>query len=225
MKDFSKIEKALFRKFAFIVGVDEVGSGAIAGPIIACAILVKQDQFISEIEDSKRLSRIKRKKLSDRLKETCFYAIGSSSVGEIDKYNSCYASKLAMERAVNKLSKKYEFSRVISDFRHLDLYNKQIKVYPLTKADRNCFCVAAASIVAKVFRDSLMFEIHDLYPNYNFYNNVGYGTRNHQIALVSNGLLIGIHRKRVTENALRRYLNWVNKNNVLSIEEEKHFVI
>ncbi len=189
------IEKNLIEKnYKTIAGIDEVGRGTLAGPVVACAVILPSavpslKKFL--VNDSKKLSIKKRIKSFDWLRNWCrSYAIGSSSPEEIDEHGIVYSVKLAMIRAVNNLSIKPD--HLIIDAVRLEKLN--IDQTCVTKADEKSESVASASILAKVSRDNLMIKLHEKYNEYDFISNKGYGTKNHLLALKKNGPC-EIHRK------------------------------
>jgi len=152
----------------YIVGVDEVGRGCLAGPVIAAAVILKND--IPGLRDSKKLSKSKREELSSIIIQNSYYSFGSASVKEIDRINILQASLLAMKRAILNLS--VEPGKILVDGTH--------------KPDLD--------IVAKVYRDNLMMQFDKKYPDYYFSSHKGYGTKIHKAAIKKHGIT-PIHRK------------------------------
>ena len=194
LPNFSIEKKLLAKNFKKIAGVDEVGRGTLAGPVIACAAILPsavptiKKEFVN---DSKKLSVKKRMESFEWLRNWCIdYAIGSSSAEEIDMYGIVYSVKQAMIRAVNNLSIKPD--HLIIDALKLEKLN--IDQTSIPKADEKSESVASASILAKVSRDNLMIKLHEEYSDYDFISNKGYGTKNHLLALKKNGPC-KIHRK------------------------------
>ena len=162
-------------------GVDEVGRGSLAGPVIASSVIL--DYEIFGLDDSKKLSKTKREALYEIITKNCTFAIGSASNEEIDSMNIHNASLLAMKRSVENLSKKPSFVFVDGKFNlDIDIENKAV-----INGDSLIDSISAASIIAKVYRDNYMREMHDYFPNYDFINNKGYPTKNHKIALKKHG--------------------------------------
>ncbi len=169
-----------------IAGVDEVGRGCLAGPVVAAAVIIPKNIRIKGITDSKLLSPQKRQELSIVIKETALsYAIVEISPQEIDKLNILQASLKAMHIAINKLSIKPDV--VFIDGNQL-IKELDIPQFAITKGDLMSQSIGAASIIAKVYRDNLMKEFHNLYPYYNFYKNKGYATREHKEAIKRYGV-------------------------------------
>jgi ribonuclease HII len=169
-----------------ICGVDEVGRGPLAGPVVAAAVILPQDfplTISGEIKDSKKMSAKAREDLFEPLIQNCRYAIAEASVAEIDTLNILWASMLAMERAVSLLG--------TLDVALID-GNRAPKTacaaVPLIKGDDKSLSIAAASIIAKVQRDRLMKKLAEEFPHYGWDLNAGYGTSQHLAALVEHGL-------------------------------------
>lgn len=177
--------------FGFIAGIDEVGRGCLAGPVVAAAVILPKSHTISDLNDSKLLSAQKREELSERIyQEAVSIGIGSVSPELIDEMNILQASMLAMKKAVAVLQPKPDFLLVDGNLKQLmDIPQKSI-----IQGDKLCQSIAAASIVAKVFRDRLMKDLHERYPHYNFHSNKGYPTTVHLKALREYGMT-EIHRK------------------------------
>jgi len=174
-------EEALWAKGLNVVaGVDEVGMGCLAGPVVAGVVILKSETKIDLLRDSKKLSESQREKTAKIIKEQAVaWAIGSASVEEITKLNIRGADFLAMKRALAQLNVAPD--AVLSDgFRipGLSIYNEAI-----IKGDQKSKSIAAASIIAKVFRDSLMREYETQFPGYGFAQHKGYGTKTHCDAL------------------------------------------
>jgi ribonuclease HII len=181
----SSIEIAdIFRNYKFIAGTDEVGRGALAGDVIAAAVILDDEELILGLSDSKKLSPNKRDFLYDIILEKALnVSIGRASVSEIDKLNILQASLLAMERAVNSLNIVPGY--VLADGIHLPDWNH--KSHAIIKGDQKVACISAASIVAKVFRDREIAKINSLYPQFDFCANKGYPTQKHLKALAHYG--------------------------------------
>ncbi|MCF0117800.1 MAG: ribonuclease HII [Bacilli bacterium] len=175
----------------FIVGCDEAGRGPLAGPVVAAACILPSNYHNDLIDDSKKLSDGKRRKLFKEITEVAVaYGVGIVEAQEIDQINIYQASKLAMNKAIANMQHKYDL--VITDA--MPLYGLEAPVEPVIKGDAKALCVAAASIIAKVTRDDLMIELDNIYPQYGFKNHKGYGTREHLDAIDVYGPIVGIHR-------------------------------
>ncbi len=188
-----KYEKILWNQnITYIAGVDEVGRGALAGPVIAAAVVFPLNKILSEIADSKTLSERARNRC---LEIICYSAIdlgiGSASPQEIDELNILHASLLAMRRAIDALDNKPGTVLVDGNRSISDLYCPQIT---LVKGDQRSQSIAGASIVAKVMRDRLMKNLNDQFPEYGWNQNVGYPTKGHYAALEKLGPTI-YHRR------------------------------
>ena len=173
-----------------IIGVDEVGRGPLAGPVISAAIVLNKEKIPEGINDSKKLSKKKREVINEELISQHKFAIGIASVEEIDKINILQASLLAMKRAVLNLNIKPQTILVDGN----KLPDLEYNMYPIIKGDSKSISIAAASIIAKVYRDKLMQDLSLQYPGYYWEKNSGYGTKQHLLALNSLGVT-PIHRK------------------------------
>ena len=175
----------------YICGIDEVGRGCLAGPVVAAAIILDFKIIPKDINDSKKLSKIKRENLSEILKDTAIdFAIGEASNKEIDNLNILKASLLAMKRAYEKLKVPSELALIDGPYSP----NISCKTDNIIQGDTKSVSIAAASIIAKQSRDNIMKEIGLIYPKYNFKNNAGYGTKEHYKIIESNGIT-SYHRK------------------------------
>ncbi|MFT9456172.1 MAG: ribonuclease HII [Liquorilactobacillus hordei] len=173
-----------------VCGVDEVGRGPLAGPVVAAAVILPHDFDLIEVNDSKQLTGKTRERLySQIINQSLSFSIGISDNYEIDTVNIYQAARIAMLRAVMGLSLKPQ--QLIIDAMEIDSPIEQLK---LIKADSKSVSVAAASIVAKVWRDHLMNFYDRLYPQYDFKSNDGYGTRKHLDALNIYGVT-PLHRR------------------------------
>ncbi|WAL62796.1 ribonuclease HII [Thermocoleostomius sinensis] len=173
-----------------IAGVDEVGRGALFGPVVAAAVILPPDVYSalaeSGVTDSKRLSAGDRLRLAVQIRSVALDCrIGIASVQEIDRLNILQASLLAMRRAVMRLNPSPNFCLVDGHQRIRDL---PILQQPLVKGDQKSLVIAAASIVAKVWRDELMIRLAAKYPDYDLAINKGYGTAKHQAAIQRVGI-------------------------------------
>ncbi len=174
-----------------VAGVDEAGRGALAGPVICAAVILRNDVHIDELTDSKKLSYEKRRYLSKEIKKKCLcWSIGTGSVEEIDRYNILKTTMLGMKRAIESLN--IEPDHVLVDGNQLP--NIRIPAQSIVKGDLYVPVISAASILAKHTRDKLMHAYENEYPEYGFCSNVGYGTPFHLEALRKNGATL-IHRK------------------------------
>ena len=188
MKDF---ENELYKNgITLIGGVDEVGRGPLVGPDVCACVVLPVDYYNEEINDSKKISEIKREKLFDIImKDALGVGIGMSSEKVIDEVNILEATKLAMKEAIDKCSIKPE--HVLIDAVKLEL---DIPSTSIVKGDAKSQSIAAASIIAKVTRDRMMDELDKKHPEYLFKKNKGYGTKAHIEAIRKYGI-IEEHRK------------------------------
>lgn len=192
-KRWSHIERELRAKVGpLLAGVDEVGRGPIAGPVVACAVIMPPDQrAIAGVDDSKRLLPHQRDRLATKIRARALaLALGAASVREIDRINIYQASRLAMQRALARL--QVQPNHVLVDGRH-------IRTLPITHTavvhgDSRCFSIACASIIAKVTRDRVMAALARRHPGYLWEHNVGYTTRAHIAGLAALG--ITAHHRR-----------------------------
>ncbi|MCX7337724.1 MAG: ribonuclease HII [Alphaproteobacteria bacterium] len=173
-----------------VAGIDEAGCGPWAGPVVAAAVILDRDSFpnalYDQVKDSKIISRKKRERIADILKNhpAVSYGIGHASVEEIDALNISKATQLAMQRAVGVLVPRPGYA-LVDGIRKPPL---DIPVQMIIKGDQQSFSIAAASILAKVERDCIMGELDQIYPQYNWKRNAGYGTREHHQAMIHFGI-------------------------------------
>ncbi|WP_330617947.1 ribonuclease HII [Mobilitalea sibirica] len=180
----------------YICGIDEVGRGPFAGPVIACAVILPKDCNILYINDSKKLTEKKREELYDEIITTAIsYGIGSVPPSRIDEINILQATYEAMRKAIENLSVKPDI--LLNDA--VTIPGVNIKQVPIVKGDSKSISIAAASIIAKVTRDRLMVEYDKVFPEYDFASNKGYGSGKHIDAIKKNGLT-PIHRKSFLKN-------------------------
>jgi ribonuclease HII len=183
---WSAIEKQLrSSRGPLLAGVDEVGRGPLAGPVVACAVVMPSDaRAIRGVDDSKQLQSADREKLAARIHERALtVAIGAASVREIDRYNIYHASVLAIRRAIMRLAVSPD--HVVIDGNPIRTLG--IEHTAVVSGDARCHSIACASIVAKVTRDRLMHALARRHPHYKWESNVGYGTPEHQAGLASHG--------------------------------------
>ena len=171
-----------------VAGVDEVGRGCLAGPVIAAAVILRKN--IPGLKDSKKLSKKKREELSLIIMQNSYFSFGSSSPKEIDKINILQASLLAMKRAILNLS--VEPGKILIDGIHKPDLNTDTQT--IISGDSYIDQISAASIIAKVYRDNLMMQFDKEYPNFYFSSHMGYGTKMHKAAIKKYGIT-PIHRK------------------------------
>ena len=186
-------ENTLYEKgIQFIGGVDEVGRGPLIGPVVTACVVLPKDFQLDGLTDSKKLSEKKRNEYYDYIINNCIaYSIGSCTPEEIDEYNIYQASRIAMIRAINKVKEQIPLDYILSDAMPMDI---DVPVLDIIKGDAKSISIAAASVVAKVTRDNLMYELDKLYPEYGFKNHKGYPTRKHYDALNKYGLIEGYRK-------------------------------
>ena len=186
-KRWTTIERDLrAEKGPLLAGVDEVGRGPIAGPVVACAVIMPPDtRAIAGVDDSKRLTAEQRVRLAVKIRERAVaFSLGAASVREIDRINIYQASVLAMRRALERLGVRPD---------HVVIDGRVMRTLPIphtavVHGDARCFSIACASILAKVTRDLLMTRLGVRYPQYIWDHNAGYTTRAHVAGLTSHGI-------------------------------------
>lgn len=197
LPDFSREEKLFKKGYQKIAGLDEVGRGTLAGPVVAAAVIFSLNAKTNELKkigvrDSKLLSAKKRDYLYEKIIENCIdWSVGIVSQEVIDEINVLRASIMAMKKAAESLKIKPDFLLIDGNFTISDYPVSQLAV---PSADKYIFSVSAASIVAKVTRDKLLVEMDEKYPGYGFARHKGYGTKGHMEALMKKGPC-GIHRR------------------------------
>lgn len=182
----------LKKKYLKILGIDEVGRGCIAGPLVVCGVILKDDFFDENIKDSKKIKSIhERKKLKNLIiKNSLFYQYEIVNPTTIDKIGPKKASIFGMEKVAKQLFNNYDLC--LTDYEKIpNLLKPQIN---LVKGDDTSFSIACASIVAKSIRDDLMEKINNLYPYFEFSKNQGYLTKRHIQLLNDYGPIKKIHR-------------------------------
>ena len=177
--------------YKLIVGCDEAGRGCLLGPVFAAAVILPQGLESSLINDSKQLTAKKREEAYDFIVNNAIaYGIASVDADEIDEVNIYNASRLAMQRAIEKMN--HDFDLVLTDAMKMPNYPKP--VVDVIHGDALSLNIAAASILAKVSRDRLCLELDKQYPEYNIKKNKGYGTKDHLEALKKYGPVKHLHR-------------------------------
>ena len=176
-------EDLMEQGFKYVIGVDEVGRGSLSGPVVTAAVNIPDGFDVSKINDSKKISYKKREELFERITAVCPYVITAASNKLVDEVNIREATKMAMKQAITDMDSA-DFVLVDGDFVPDGL---TIHSRPVIKGDSISISIAAASIVAKVFRDKVMEILHEDYPVYNWKNNKGYGTKEHREALKLHG--------------------------------------
>lgn len=198
-----RIERALLAEgYRYIVGVDEVGRGPLAGPVVCCAIIMPldADKIVEGVDDSKQLTPKRRAEIDERLRGNAIaFACVEISEAVIDEMNILQATRLGMKRAIERVLQESgltgEGAIVLTDGNmtlDIDLPQRSI-----VHGDALSYSIGAASVVAKVYRDTLMDKLAERYPQYGFEQNKGYGTAAHIQAIKEHGIC-SIHRKTFT---------------------------
>lgn len=196
------IEYSLWEKgYNLVCGLDEVGRGCFAGPVVVGAVVLDINCKLPDgIRDSKLLPATKRKKLSEQIKECASdWSIGIIDVPVINKIGIGKATQIAFYNAIKALKQDPHF--LLIDAFYIDNIDRE-KQKPVVHGDGICVSIAAASIIAKVYRDELMETLHEQYPHYNFAKHKGYGTKEHRDAIKKHGLC-DLHR---TSFNLKKFL-------------------
>ena len=185
--DLLKYEKELYQKgITLIAGTDEVGRGPLVGPVVAAAVILPKNYNLEGLTDSKKLSEKKREQFYDIIyKDAIAVGVGEVDPKTIDEINILEASRLAMKKAIENLSVKPE--HILSDA--MKLNNQDIPYTDIIHGDALSLSIAAASVIAKVTRDSMMYELDKKYPEYGFAKHKGYPTKLHLDNIKKYGLL------------------------------------
>ena len=171
-------------------GVDEVGRGCLAGPVVSAAVILKKSIDLSILKDSKKISFKNREKVSEHIKNNSYYSIGIASVNEILDLNILQASLLSMKRAIEQLTVKPDLTLIDGNFAPKGLKNYKT----IINGDEKIKVISAASIIAKVYRDHFMIKLSKKFSNYAWDKNFGYGTKAHLEGLKKFGVT-SHHRK------------------------------
>ncbi len=197
--------KSSYTKSLMEAGCDEAGRGCLAGPVFAAAVILPKNYSHKFLTDSKKLSEKKRLSLRIEIeKEALAYAIGIVDNNKIDEINILNASILAMHRALNNLTITPKF--IIVDGNRFKKY-KKINHEWIIKGDAKFFSIAAASVLAKTYRDEYMQKIGKKYPVYHWNKNKGYPTKQHKLAIKENGLS-EFHRKTFKSSIINKQLSY-----------------
>jgi len=193
MIDTNKIfehDKAFLNKnIKYIAGIDEVGRGPLAGPVVTACVIMPYNKMLEGVFDSKKVTKKNRERLFEEIKNTAIsYSINVQNQDVIDEINILNATKLSMKQVFNELSVKPDL--LLVDAVKLNICENE---QAIIKGDATSYAIACASILAKVFRDKLMEDYAKTYTNYDFENNVGYGTKKHIEAIKQYGIT-PIHR-------------------------------
>ncbi len=183
-------DKALLKdKIKYIAGIDEVGRGPLAGPVVTACVVMPYDEMLAGVFDSKKVSKKNRERLFEEIKNKAIsYSISVANQNVIDEINILNATKECMTQSFNTLNVKPDI--LLVDAVKLNICENEKSII---KGDETSYAIACASILAKVYRDKLMEGYAKTYPNYDFENNVGYGTKKH-IEAINNFGITPIHR-------------------------------
>ena len=184
-RDLLEYEKKLYKEgYKLIAGTDEVGRGPLVGPVVAAAVILPVNYYLEGLDDSKKLSEKKRNKFYDIITRNAIsYGIGIVDAKTIDEINIYEASRLAMKKAIEDLKIKPDF--ILTDAMPLNMPNSLAIIH----GDALSETIAAASVIAKVTRDRMMYELDQLYPMYGFKTHKGYPTKKHLENLEKYGIL------------------------------------
>ena len=191
--DLYKYEKELYEKgIKYIGGVDEVGRGPLIGPVVASCVVLPKNFVLEGLTDSKKLSEKKRNLFYNYIISNCLaYGIGIISPEEIDEINIYEASRKAMIIAINKVREQINLEHVLIDAMPINL---DIATTSIIKGDAKSISIAASSVIAKVTRDNMMYELDKKYPMYGFASHKGYPTKKHIDAIHKYGLIEGYRK-------------------------------
>ena len=207
MEDLYKYEKELYKEnYKLIGGVDEVGRGPLVGPVVAACCVLPEDFYLEGLTDSKKLSEKKRDTFFEYIKEHAIaYGIGVVSPERIDEINIYEASREAMIIAIKEVQKQIPLEVVLVDAMPLNI---DIKSVSIIHGDALSISIAAASVIAKVTRDKMMYELDKKYPEYGFASHKGYPTKKHIEAINKYGLIEGY---RKTYGPVKKVLEGINE--------------
>ncbi len=208
--DLYKYEKELYNNgINYIGGVDEVGRGPLIGPVVTACVVLPKDFVLVGLNDSKQLSEKKRNEFYDYIKEHALACeVGIIGPETIDEVNIYEATKLAMKQAIDKVNKKLKLEHVLIDAMPLEL---DIPTTSIIKGDAKSISIAAASVIAKVTRDAMMYELDEKYPQYGFKSHKGYPTKKHLEAINTYGLIEGY---RKTYGPVKKILEEVKNESI-----------
>lgn len=183
----------------YIAGIDEAGRGPLAGPVVVGCVILPKDSFIEGVNDSKKVSEKKREKLYEEIINNAIaWGVGIVEQNEIDEINILNATKKALTMSINNLKLKPD-KILVDALENIDTCG--IPYISIVKGDAKNYSIAAASIIAKVTRDRIMYEWDKVYPQYGFAAHKGYGTAKHIQAIKENGICM-IHRKSFVKNII-----------------------
>ena len=199
--DLWKYEKELYNKnINYIGGTDEAGRGPLYGPVVAACVILPKAFKLEGLNDSKKLTEKKRNEFYEYLINNVIYGIGIVDSKKIDEINIYEASREAMKIAISEVRKQINLEYVLTDAMPIDL---DIPVMPIIKGDAKSITIAAASVIAKVTRDKMLYEIDKKHPEYGFKSHKGYPTKKHIEAINKYGLIDGY---RLTYGPVKKYI-------------------
>ena len=200
LQNLKKIEEEIYSKnenIKYICGIDEAGRGPLAGPVVVASVIMPHDSMIEGVNDSKKVSEKKREELYEKIiEESISYGVGIMDHNEIDEYNILNATKMGLTNSLKELTVKPDLI-VVDALNKIDTLGIPYK--SIIKGDAKEYSIAAASILAKVTRDTMMREYDEIYPQYGFAGHKGYGTAKHIAAIKENGPCI-LHRRSFIKN-------------------------
>ncbi|MBE6155665.1 MAG: ribonuclease HII [Firmicutes bacterium] len=206
--DLLQYEKQLYKEgYKYIAGCDEAGRGPLCGPVVAAAVILPENYFLEGLTDSKKLTEKQREKFYPIIMRDAI-SVGVSIIdnNKIDEINILEASRFAMKEAVSKLTKQPDF--ILTDAMDLKCEN----CLPIIKGDQKSLTIAAASVIAKVTRDHIMYELDQKYPEYEFAKHKGYPTKRH-LEIIDRCGILNIYRKtfKPVKEILERTNNEINQ--------------
>ncbi len=198
LKKLKEIDEKIYNTGAkYICGIDEAGRGPFAGPVVVASVILPRDSMIEGVNDSKKVSEKKREKVYEEIiKEAISYSVGIVDETKIDEINILQATKMGLTNSVKGLKVKPDVI-LVDALTNIDTCGIPYK--SIIKGDALSYSIAAASIIAKVTRDKIMVKYNEIYPEYDFAKNKGYGTASHIAAIKEYGLC-PIHRRSFTKN-------------------------
>lgn len=201
LTELKKIEQEIYDQGnEYICGIDEAGRGPLAGPVVVASVIMPKDSMIEGVNDSKKVSEKKRELLYDKIiEEAISYSVGIVDQKEIDRVNILNATKAGLTESIKGLKTKPNII-LVDALTGIDTCG--IPYMPIIKGDAKCYSIAAASIIAKVTRDRIMRQWHEVYPEYNFIKHKGYGTAEHIAAIKEHGLC-PLHRLSFVKNIIK----------------------
>ncbi len=200
LQELRKFEEDIYSQGTnYICGIDEAGRGPLAGPVVVASVIMPRNSMIEGVNDSKKVSEKKREKLYEEIIENAIsYSVGIVDQKEIDRVNILNATKAGLTESIKGLSVKPEII-LVDALTGIDTCG--IPYHSIVKGDAKCYSIAAASIIAKVTRDRIMRQWHEVYPQYNFIQHKGYGTAAHIAAIKEYGLC-PLHRLSFVKNII-----------------------